>query len=220
MKKNKFLILGIVFFALAGVMLVGMAAESMRNAEHYSIAYSLLPAVLFAALGAWMMAKIKMPPKKKAEQAGKRRRRKTYRGLKVVGGLPVPEGASCIASFDGITLVIAAGGAQYHLDASKLRSIELSKDIDRRVYSEGSLTGGLIGGALFGLAGAVIGSAPRKRIETQVLRGAVIGYEDIDVAAGLAYIVLSDRKTNAACSRKLVKRLKPYVKTKHAVYHL
>ena len=70
MKKNKFLILGIVFFALAGVMLVGMAAESMRNAEHYSIAYSLLPAVLFAALGAWMMAKIKMPPKKKAEQAG------------------------------------------------------------------------------------------------------------------------------------------------------
>ncbi len=39
MKKNKFLILGIVFFALAGVMLAGMADESMRNAEHYSIAY-------------------------------------------------------------------------------------------------------------------------------------------------------------------------------------
>ena len=48
MKKNKFLILGIVFFALAGVMLAGMAAEPMRNAEHYSIAYSRFFLLLWA----------------------------------------------------------------------------------------------------------------------------------------------------------------------------
>ena len=98
MKKNKFLILGIVFFALAGVMLAGMAAESMRNAEHYSIAYSLLPAVLFAALGAWMMAKIKMPPKEKGGTGGKAPQAQDIQRAQG-GGRPAGSGGSVVHCF-------------------------------------------------------------------------------------------------------------------------
>ncbi len=146
-------------------------------------------------------------------------RQKIYKGLKVVGGLPVPEGSPCDVGFDRKRIVFNVAGSQYCLDIGKTRSIELSQDVNKQVYSKGSLGGGLVGGALFGLAGAVIGSAPKKRIETQILRGVILGYEDMQ-SVGLAYIVLSDVVPNAFTSYKLVKRIKPLVKASGNIYHL
>ncbi|MEA4853285.1 MAG: hypothetical protein VB082_03280 [Christensenella sp.] len=237
MKKISFLVIGIVLFSVAGWLLLAAGIEAGFGIDFGAVIFLLIVGGVLVALGVWMMMKMQKlpnpqrPPRPQKPQKEEKMQKpiqpkppkppkaKIYKGLKVLGGLPVPEGSPCVVSFDGKMLVVNTGGTQYCLDATKLRSAELSEDINRQVYSKGSFGGGLVGGALFGIAGAVIGSAPKKVVETQVLRGSIIGYDDIQTGE-IAYIVLSDMTANTFVSFKLIKRIKPYVQIKNIVHHL
>ena len=135
---------------------------------------------------------------------------KKFKYLKILHGLGVPQEAECVAILDEDAVVFVIGGTEFRLDFVKITGVDLQKTIDSQIYSQGSFTGGLVGGALFGVAGAVIGSAPKKRVERKRMHGVLIEYtgsgEDCE------YILLADKKPNATHSKKLGKKLRGIIK--------
>ena len=135
---------------------------------------------------------------------------KKYKHLKILHGLGVPPEAECMALLDKGAVVFLIGGTEFQLDFAKITGVDLQKTIDTQIYSQGSFTGGLVGGALFGVAGAVIGSAPKKRVERKRMHGVLIEYKGS--GEGSEYILLADKKPNATNSKKLGKELQGIIK--------
>lgn len=137
---------------------------------------------------------------------------KWFHGMKVIGGLPVPEGTNCAVGIDYTNglLIMNVSNTQYMLGFVKISGIELSTDIDKQVYSKSSTMGGFVGGALFGLAGVVIGSAPKTAVSSQILQGIILSYDDVQTG-GTAYIVLSDIVRNSWACQKLATAINPLI---------
>lgn len=95
-----------------------------------------------------------------------------------IGGLDIPEGAPCTITVDKVsnTLTINADAASIELDISRIQHLTTETDIDVEKYQDSSLMSGVVGAALFGTSGAVIGSRPKQKTKETRTHGIKIYY--------------------------------------------
>ncbi len=136
---------------------------------------------------------------------------KRFFAIKHVSGLKAVENAECQVVINPTDLKIACGGKEYSLPLSRITYVDLKSDIDEIRYSKSSLVKGAAGAAMFGVSGAVIGSAPKTKTERQVRGYAVILYKDAH--GGEQTIILCDIAPNSYICSGLVRTLKSCIHT-------
>jgi hypothetical protein len=133
---------------------------------------------------------------------------KRYPPLIHVTGLDIPENVQVSVLLKKDRLTIAGAGREYNLNFDKIVSSESHVTMDIKEYYRSSTLKGVTGAALFGLPGAVIGSAPSKRVvKSDVKSFAVISFTAR--TGDIATIILSDALPNTRYASDLVARLKP-----------
>lgn len=139
---------------------------------------------------------------------------KRYPPLIHVTGLDIPENVQVSVFLKKDRITIAGAGREYNLNFDKIVSSESHVTMDIREYYRSSTLKGVTGAALFGLPGAVIGSAPTKReVKTDVKSFAVISFTA--QSGKIATIILSDVLPNTRYASDLVARLKPLTPIKN-----
>lgn len=139
---------------------------------------------------------------------------KRYPPLIHVTGLDIPENVRVSVFLKKDRITIAGAGREYNLNFDKIVSSESHVTMDIREYYRSSTLKGVTGAALFGLPGAVIGSAPTKReVKTDVKSFAVISFTA--QSGKIATIILSDVLPNTRYASDLVARLKPLTPIKN-----
>lgn len=127
-----------------------------------------------------------------------------------INGLNVPEGALCEVGITPDKLVIKNANNQYSINLDKIRYVDFKMDIDKTVFNKnGSLIKGIAGGAVFGVAGAIVGSQGKQVVQREVKGYAIVGYKSSDDE--IKYIVLGDRLINSQTCSRIVNRLKPFI---------
>lgn len=139
---------------------------------------------------------------------------KRYPPLVHVTGLDIPENVQVSVFLKADRLTITGAGKEYNLNFDKIVSSESHVTMDIKEYYRSSTLKGVTGAALFGLPGAVIGSAPSKRVvKSDVKSFAVISFTA--KSGGIATIILSDVLPNTRYASDLVARLKPLTSNKN-----
>lgn len=139
---------------------------------------------------------------------------KRYPPLVHVTGLDIPENVQVSVFLKADSLTITGAGKEYNLNFGKIVSSESHVTMDIKEYYRSSTLKGVTGAALFGLPGAVIGSAPSKReVKTDVKSFAVISFTAR--TGEIATIILSDVLPNTRYASDLVARLKPLTPNKN-----
>lgn len=139
---------------------------------------------------------------------------KRYPPLIHVTGLDIPENVQVSVFLKADRLTIVGAGKEYNLNFDKIVSSESHVTMDIKEYYRSSTLKGVTGAALFGLPGAVIGSAPTKReVKTNVKSFAVISFTAR--TGEIATIILSDVLPNTRYASDLVARLKPLTPDKN-----
>lgn len=126
-----------------------------------------------------------------------------------VGGLEAPENCKCTATLSEGGLTIACGGNEFLLRLDKIRNVDFQLDIDEKQYLKSSMAKGIAGAAMFGISGAVIGSAPKTKTKREVKCYAIIAYERTD--GQFKTFILKDEIANLSRCSKLVETLKPMI---------
>lgn len=132
-----------------------------------------------------------------------------YHSLMHVGGLNVPENLSCDVILSPMELKIACGGNEFSLQIGKIRNVDYQLDIDEKQYLKSSMAKGIIGAATFGVAGAVIGSAPKTKTKREVKCYAIIAYESS--TGEYRNFILRDEYPNSGQCARLVDALRPRI---------
>ena len=139
---------------------------------------------------------------------------KRYPPLVHVTGLDIPENVQVSVFLKPDSLTITGAGREYNLNFDKIVSLENHVTVDVKEYYRSSTLKGVTGAALFGLPGAVIGSAPTKRtVKSDVKSFAVISFTA--QSGEIATIILSDVLPNTRYASDLVARLKPLTPDKN-----
>lgn len=108
---------------------------------------------------------------------------------------------------DGLTVI--CGGNEFFLRYNKIKNIDYQLDIDEKQYLKSSIAAGIAGAAMFGVSGAVIGSAPKTKTKREVKCYAIISYKGTD--GGFKTFVLKDETPNLIRCAKLVDTLRPLI---------
>lgn len=125
-----------------------------------------------------------------------------------IQGLDIPVViCSVVLAADKVT--ISGAGKEYSLSLQKIQSVDFQMEVDIQKYSKSSIVGGIAGAAVFGAAGAVIGSAPRSKTERLVTGCAVLGYTASD--GSQSYILLQSPQANDMQAAKFVDKLRPLI---------
>lgn len=209
----------LVFFIIWGAVafIIGLAMNSI-NETGQSISSITVGAITIGALVAFAafcfnMAVLTSRAKKVARQQQQKDKAEgisRYNSIVHIGGLNAPENCKCTAILNPDKLVIECGGNEFSLSIGKIRNVDYQLDIDVKQYLTSSMAGGIAGAALFGVSGAVIGSAPKTKTKREVKCYAIISYED-DQGAFHTFL-LRDEVPNLSRCAKLVDTLKPMIK--------
>ena len=135
-----------------------------------------------------------------------------YNNLVHVGGLSVPESINCNAVLNPTELLISCSGNEFVLPIEKIRNVECEFNIDEKQYLKSSMAKRIIGAAAFGVAGAVIGSAPETKTKREVKCYAIISYDGTD--GDVKTFILRDEYPNTEVCKKLVEVLKGKINTR------
>ena len=81
------------------------------------------------------------------------------------GGLPLAGGTMCLVSLTETGVAISAPGAKFNISIEKITSISTKTDTEIQENKQlvSSIGGTLIGAALFGLPGAIVGGGPKEK---------------------------------------------------------
>lgn len=135
-----------------------------------------------------------------------------YDNMIHVGGLEVPENCKCTAALSQEGLTITCAGKELLLRTNKIRNVEYQLDIDEKQYLKSSLAKGIAGAAMFGVSGAIIGSAPKTKTKREVKCYAIISYEGSD--GQFKTFIVKDELPNLSCCAKLVDTLRPMIQAR------
>ena len=131
--------------------------------------------------------------------------------VKHVSGLNAVENIACQVVITPTDLKITCGGKEYSLPLSRITYVDFKSDINEIKYLQSSAVKGVAGAAMFGISGAVIGSAPKTKTDRQVRGYAVILYKD--TRGKEQTIVLCDMSPNSFICSKLVIALSARIHT-------
>ena len=155
---------------------------------------------------------------KAQSQINKRRRQDKANGIKRfsdlvhVSGLRAVEGTGCGVMIDPTNVVITCGVKQYSLPLSRISYVDFKFDVNESKYLKSSFVKGAAGAAMFGVSGAVIGSAPKTKTDRQTKGYAIILYKDTRGEENT--IILRDMLPNSYICSELVMALNARIKAK------
>lgn len=154
----------------------------------------------------------------KAQRAGKKQREEDkkngierFSAIAHVTGLAAVENSSCTAEVNPSNIVITCAGKEYTLPLRRIAYVDYKADIDETIYQKSSFVKGVAGAAMFGVSGAVIGSAPKTKTKREEKGYAIIGYMASNGKE--ENIVLRDEIANFNVCEKIVKTLKAHTRT-------
>lgn len=130
---------------------------------------------------------------------------KDFFALEHVEGLGVVEGSSCQVVLNPSILTITCTGKEYTLPIKRITYVDFMVDADKIRYLQSSAVKGIVGAALFGVSGAVIGTMPKTKVAYEAIGYAVIAYRNTKGEEKL--IILRDQSANSYICNKLVKAL-------------
>lgn len=215
--KNKqggcmpFLITWVIVALIMGVIF------SSINSTGQSISFIAVASIMLGAVFAFMVFCFYMAVlTSKAKKVTRQQLNKDaiegisrYTDIIHIGGLNAPENCKCTAVLNPSSLVIVCGGSEFLLNIGKIRNVDFQLDIDEKQYLKSSMAGGIAGAALFGVAGAVIGAAPKTKTKREVKCYAIITYEDTQ--GEFRTFILRDEIANVSRCAKLADTLKPMI---------
>ena len=127
-----------------------------------------------------------------------------------VSGLDLPEGqlVSVTLTDDQVIIKAPAAKKEYNITLDRVTGISQYDDVEIQSHMKSSLAKGIAGAAVFGLAGAVIGSQPKEQKKRVIHMFLVIDYVDGQI------IITSDVCYRFSDVVKKFNKLKPQTEQK------
>ena len=117
----------------------------------------------------------------KAEQPGVR----VFVSVPSASGLPVPERTLAQVYYFDDHVEIDAGGVEYDLSMDKIQSVSIQTNVDRQTQFVSSAGGALLGAAVAGPIGAVVGGRIKEKQTQQTESYLIIHYIGKDGTAAV-----------------------------------
>lgn len=134
---------------------------------------------------------------------------KKFNDMFVVAGLGVPEGSPCSVVANEDTISVVCEEQEFVLKISDIVAYEYKMDVELESSIEnGSVLKGMIGGVVFGLPGAIVGSLPKSKQKRLVTGTVMIQYQG---NTDKKTIVLVSEPNTLGCAQ-ISDELKPKVK--------
>lgn len=134
---------------------------------------------------------------------------KEFKDMYVATGLGVLEGSPCsvVANEDSISVI--CDRQEFVLKISNIINYEYKMDVEIESSTQnGSVLKGMVGGAIFGLPGAIVGSLPKKKQKRLVIGTIMVKYQG---KTDVQTIILVAAPNTLGCAQ-LSDELKPKVK--------
>ncbi len=216
MEKNKrgcitFLLEWVLASLVIGVIFnsINKTGRSMSGVVISSALIGLVIAfIIFAFRMVIVSSKIQKSRKKQKAQ-DKQEGISRYDSIIHVGGLNAPENCKASATLSPNAVTVSCGGNEFVLDVPRIKNVEFQFDVDEKQYLKSSFAKGVVGAAAFGVAGAVIGSAPKTKTKREVKCYAIISYESAQ--GEYKTFLLKDGFPNTEVCAKLVDALRPKI---------
>lgn len=165
-----FKIVSIIFIMLIGLLLLGAHMFSPEGSAF------LVGGIGFILIG--IVAIFILP-----NESRKVRRGKYLEKMNVVehfigthvAGLPIGE-VSCDVKATNENIIIEGGGSRYTIPVPRLRYVGMKRDTEIEKMVTSSLTQGVVGGLLFGTAGAILGSRVKTKTDLRATIYVIINY--------------------------------------------
>ena len=200
-------IVTVVFAAF--LMVINETGQSVGSIVSSSVGIGFL--VAFAIMAFRM---VKLTSKGSKEERKQREKDKQegigrYNSVIHVGGLAAPENCKASVMLSPTTLTVNCGGSEYALNIEKIRNVDFQLDVNETQYLKSSFAKGVVGAAVFGMPGAIIGSAPKTKTKRNVKCYAIISYEDAQ--GEYRTFLLRDEVANTRVCAGLVDALRPRI---------
>lgn len=134
---------------------------------------------------------------------------KEFNDMYVVTGLGVSDGSPCSIVANEDTISIICDEKEFMLKISNIINYKYTMDVEiESSVQNGSVLKGMIGGVVFGIPGAIVGSLPKTKQKRLVTGSVMIKYEG---KTGDQTIILVSAPNTLGCAQ-LSDELKPKVK--------
>lgn len=135
---------------------------------------------------------------------------KKFNDMYVAAGLGVQDGSPCSVDVNEDTMSVMCDGQEFVLKISNIISYEYKMDVEiENSIHNGSVLKGMIGGAVFGIPGAIVGSLPKTKQKRLVTGTVMINYQgNMDKQT----IILVSAPNTLGCAQ-ISDELKPKVKS-------
>lgn len=96
---------------------------------------------------------------------------------KMIAGVPLPDGTAVNVKLTPDVLTINGSSKEFNIDFSKLETLDIKSDVEMEQIIEQSAPGMIIGAAVFGVIGAMIGGRVKTKDKKQVNHFLIINYQ-------------------------------------------
>lgn len=175
----------------------------------------IIMAILFGTLTFILFKPTEKEKQKKIDKQEKRREKLKTCTMKHINGLPIAEDVKCNITLTDDKYIFSSSTMNFELDKSKITDICIKTDTEIQQQYVSSVGGAVVGGALFGPLGAMIGGrAKKKTIKHEVHNYLIITYQsdeikyigfDTNLALASAHIYVEDFKNS--CNNNLTYQL-------------
>lgn len=144
---------------------------------------------IFLLMFGYCVVKFKNRSKKESERQRKNKEKriekrkaeflkeKVFNEVLHMGGLNVPVNCQGMMKLKDRKLTMLFGSSEISLDIDKITDVHYSEDVDIKTYHKSSLMKGMVGGNLFGLPGAIVGSMPKTKEKKYATGQLLIAYQ-------------------------------------------
>lgn len=174
---------------------------------------------LFLLLGLWLILR-----EGKSQEARQERRQqkqeakeKNSRMLVVehMAGLPLAQSTICTVSFEDACVAIHSGGNAFNLSYDKITDMDLKTSTEIQKAYVSSAGGAIVGGALFGPLGAMVGGRVKEKRSKTVENFVIFTYLKDGNIDYLSFKVQAAYK-----AMKLIQQYRPYISKQGIVTEL
>lgn len=129
-----------------------------------------------------------------------------YSSVVHVEGLRFPANCDCSIELTSTELSVLCAGIKFVTKIDQILNVELQVETIEKQYLQSSVAKGIVGGAVFGVPGAISGSSPKVKTIWQNIGAAVITYRNVNGVCEI--FVLKDKEPCSRQCEKLVNAIK------------
>lgn len=166
----------------------------------------IIEAIFFGIVTFILLKPTAKDKQKKIDKQEKRKEKLKTCTMKHVYGLPIAEDVNCNITLTDDKYIFSSGSMNFELEKSKITDMCIKTDTEIQQQYVSSVGGAVVGGALFGPLGAMIGGrAKKKTVKHEIHNYLIITYQsdeikyigfDTNFALASAHIYVEDFKNN------------------------